>query len=243
MILFNLDLETCSNCNRRCPTCIRNSHPDREVANPWFEFNYLPEETIYQAIEDAQKLEMFGGTVCLNHYNEPLMDSRITEIVKNIKKNFALKELYFHTNGDFMTEEIAAKLDGYLDRIVITLYMENPVKAQRNEWVKSLFKTTNVVTITNSVHVPTHYSPGYPVKELAEQHRMHTCLEPSMRIVINHRRQYLFCCDDFNGNFGLGTYPETSMKDHWKKKMEMQDFLLVPGGRMKFEHCKNCPRT
>ena len=243
MILFNLDFETTSTCNRVCPTCIRNSHPNREIAVPWFTPNYLPEEVIYGAIEEAQKMPLFGGTVCLNHYNEPLTDERITNIAKTIKEKFDLKELYMHTNGDLMTEATAQELDGSLDRIVVTFYMGNPVKAKRNLWVKSLFKKTEVVTITNSVHVPTHYSPEYPVRELAEKHKMHTCLEPSMRIVINHRCQYLLCCDDFNGNFGLGTYPEISLADHWEQKMKIQDDLLSPGGRLKYRHCETCPRT
>lgn len=33
-ILFNLDLETKSTCNRVCPTCLRNSHPDRVAVHP-----------------------------------------------------------------------------------------------------------------------------------------------------------------------------------------------------------------
>jgi|SRR3972149_864951 len=243
MILFNLDFETVSTCNRTCPTCIRNSHPDREIAAPWFAPNYLPEKVIYDAIAEAQEMPLFGGVVCLNHYNEPLTDERITDIAKTIKEKFKLNELYLHTNGDFMTEEIAKNFDGVLDRIVVTFYMDNPIKEQRNLWVKSLFKKTNVVTITDSVHVPTHYSPGYPVKELAEKYKTRPCTEPSMRIVINHRRQYLLCCDDFNGNFGLGTYPEIHLADHWEQKMKIQDNLLVSGGRLKYHHCETCPRT
>lgn len=244
MIKFNLDFETVSTCNRTCPTCIRNSHPDRGIASPWFTPNYLPEEIIYAAIEDTCDLSLFNKTVCLNHYNEPLTDKRITKIARTIKERFDLEELYLHTNGDLMTEEIAKEFDGVLDKIIITLYMDEPVKSKRDTWIKGLFKKTNAITITKDIHAsPTHYSPKFPVIELAEKHRMHTCLEPSMRIVINHRRQYLLCCDDFNGNFGLGTYPEISIADHWEQKMRIQDDLLVPGGRLKHLHCETCPRA
>ena len=70
---MNLDIETIGNCNRRCPTCIRNSHPDREKLESWFENNLLPETVIYSAVDDVMKMG-FDGHICLSHYNEPLMD-------------------------------------------------------------------------------------------------------------------------------------------------------------------------
>lgn len=241
-ILFNLDFETKSTCNRVCPTCLRNSHPNREAVRPWFEPNYLPENVIYDATSEALGMERFAGTVCLNYYNEPLMDERIADIAENLRR-FPLKELYMHSNGDLLTEEIASNLDGKLHKIIFTLYMDDPVKTKRHEWIKSLFHLTPLVFILEPVHVPTHYSPAYPVMEMAEKHKMHTCLEPSMRIVINHRREYMLCCDDLNGNFGLGTYPEISLQAHWNRKMEMQEKLLQFGGRLNFPHCILCPRA
>ncbi len=58
-----LDFETIGSCNRTCRTCIRNSHPDRDAVASWFEKNYLEEELIYEAVDQA--LEMgFRGRVC-----------------------------------------------------------------------------------------------------------------------------------------------------------------------------------
>lgn len=243
MILFNLDFETISTCNRACPTCLRNSHPDREALRPWFEKNCLPESIIYNAVSEALDMEGFSGVVCLNHYNEPLMDERISKIGTNIRK-FPIKELYMHSNGDLITEEIAKSLDGVFHKIIFTLYMDEPIKSKRVEWIRNLFSKTNTVFITENIHgAPTHFSPKFPVKELAERHIDHTCLEPSMRIAINHRGQYLMCCDDLNGNFGLGNYPEISLKEHWEMKTNMQNTLLNFGGRRNFKHCASCPRA
>ena len=242
-ILANLDFETVSTCNRTCPTCLRNSYKDRDAAQPWFEPNYLPEGVIYQAISEMVTLPFFSGVVCLNHYDEPLTDERITSIVRGIKERFELKSLYFHSNGDLMTDEIAKELDGVLDRIVVTLYMDEPVKSRRAEWVRSLFHKTHVDVITQSEHIATHYSPKFPIKELIEKHKMHTCFEPNMRVVINHRRQYLLCCDDFVGHYNLGTFPEKSIAQHWDEKMKIQQDLSEVGGRLKYPYCATCPRT
>lgn len=241
-IKFNLDFETVSTCNRVCPTCMRNSHPDRNAVAPWFTPNFLPEDLIYQAIGEAMGMDAFSGTVCLNYYNEPFTDLRIADIAGHIKRVFPLEMLYMHSNGDLVTEEKAESIDGKLDKIIFTLYMGEPVKSKRHEWLKSLFHKTELVFILDPVHVPTHFSPGYPVEQMARDNIDHTCLEPSMRIGINHRRQFIMCCDDLNGNFGLGTYPETSLRDHWNQKMAMQKVLMQYGGRRSFTHCTKCPR-
>jgi len=106
MKLFEtLDLETISTCNRVCPTCIRNSHPDREAVASFFTPNYLPMDVIHEAFEQSIKMG-FRGSVILSHYNEPLMDERLPEIAK-LAKSYPFKSVFLNTNGDFITEELA----------------------------------------------------------------------------------------------------------------------------------------
>ena len=238
-----LDFETISTCNRTCPTCIRNSHPDREALSSWFTPNYLGMETIKDALDQAVGLGFKGG-VCLSHYNEPLMDERIPEISSLVRSYPQFYTVYFHTNGDYLTEEIAKDLDGRLDRIVFSLYMDEPKKTERKGWIQSLFHKTKAEVITQSDHIATHFSPSFDVEALAEQNRMKDCKEPQIRVVINHRRQYLLCCDDVIGNFDLGTFPETSIEKYWfgEKRMKIMNDLNVAGGRLKYAYCSTCPR-
>jgi hypothetical protein len=65
-----------------------------------------------------------------------------------------------------------------------------------------------------------------------------------MRVIINHKRQFLLCCDDVIGNFDLGTFPETSIKDYWfgEKHSQIVRDLKERGGRHKYEYCYTCPR-
>jgi len=238
-----LDLETVSTCNRTCPTCIRNSHPDREALSPWFELNLLPVEIIEEALDQCADLGFTGG-VCLSHYNEPLMDRRLPEIAELVKSYGKFSPVFLNTNGDFINEERAEELDGKLDKIIVTLYMDEPVKTYRKNWIKTLFKYTHPEIITMSDHIPTHFSPKFDVEALAEKHRNKPCSEPQMHVIINHRREYLLCCDDVIGNFDLGTFPETSIRDYWfgEKNMEIMNNLKNTGGRLKYSYCSTCPR-
>jgi len=237
-----LDLETVSICNRHCPTCIRNSHPNKEATSSWFEYNLLPMETIVEALNQCSDLGFTGG-VCLSHYNEPLKDERIAEIARIVKAYEQFHPIYLHTNGDFLTEALANSLDGVLDKILVSLYMSEPKKSERAEWVKSLFHTTYATPLTASWHIATHFSPKFDVKALAESHRGRACPEADIRVIINHRSQFLLCCDDFIGNFNLGYFPETSIKDYWfGKRLTIAKDLREAGGRNKYSYCITCPR-
>ena len=80
----SINIETSSMCNRVCPTCIRNSNPDKEATKSWFEYHLMPMEVIEEIFR--QYIDMgFKPIVCLCNYNEPLMDPRIVEIAKLAK--------------------------------------------------------------------------------------------------------------------------------------------------------------
>lgn len=239
-----IDLETISTCNRTCSTCIRNSHPDRKKLRSWFEPHHLPIKTIHQALDQCGDLGFVGG-VCLSHYNEPLMDERIAQIGQIVKSCGIFHPIFLNTNGDFITEDIAQGLDGVLDKIIVSLYMKEPIKSERKAWIQSLFHKTHVDVNTNAEHFTTHYSPMPTLDALIETHRGDPCkTEPKLHLIINHRRQYLLCCDDVIGNFDLGTFPEIGIEDYWfgDKHTKILNDLDETGGRLLYSYCSTCPR-
>lgn len=241
MKLFEvLDLETKSSCNRTCPTCLRNSHPDRERVATWFKPRYMPMEVIKKAVLQCEDLG-FTGRVCLSHYNEPLMDERLPEIAEFVHSHF---KTFFNTNGDFLSPEIASRLDGVVDRIIVSLYMSEPVKSKRAEWILSLFNHTHIDIVTNSTHATTHYSPNRDLQSMIDKQIDSDCRQPRIHCIINHEGNFLVCCDDFVGNFGFGKFPEISIEEYWNnpKHVELIETLSQAGGRRKYSYCSICPR-
>jgi hypothetical protein len=176
--------------------------------------------------------------VCLSHYNEPLMDDRIP-VIARVAKSYGFDTIYLNTNGDLLTKEIAKSLDGVLDKIRFST---------RKEKFKSMFQKTEVV-FTEHGHIATHFSPKFDVEKLAEQHRNNPCFEPARRIIINHKQNFLLCCDDIigefddvMGEFNLGTFPNTSLKEFLENRSKIVNNLEKPSGRNKYEHCSTCPR-
>ena len=143
-----------------------------------------------------------------------------------------------------MTAAIAAELDGILDRLVVALYMDEPIKSERGRWIEQLFKTTTL-QFTGGVHVPTHFSPLFDVRALARQHGDHPCSEPQRRMIVNHRGDMLLCCDDLIGHFDLGNVRERSLEDLWfsERHQTLVRSLQQRGGRAIHSHCLSCPRA
>jgi len=227
-------LETSSLCNRYCTTCLRNLMPDRNSVKSWFENNFMSMENIEIFVDQYNQFKG-NPNVCLCYYNEPLLDPRIVDISKFLKKE-GVPYLYLVTNGDFLTKELAGRLDGVLDRITVSLY-EN--RRARSPEIVSLFKKTKVWIKGN--HIVTHYNPdAVPLSE-----SICAAQKAATRIIINHKGQYCLCCDDLTGVFDLGSFPEVNLKDYWfgDKHKKITKDLLIPGGRKKYPYCSICPRV
>lgn len=244
-IFPRLEIETQSTCNRKCPTCIRNTIPDRDSVSSWFEKNQLPIETIEKIFVESTKIG-FRGEVCLSHYNEPLMDERIIEIAKMAKK-FQFSRIFMCSNGDYLTEDLASELDNLMDDIGFTLYMNEPIRSKRDAWIRTLFKKSNIKVgyyADGEGHMITHYSSLVDANSLAKKYSNNPCHYPQKRMIINHKGQMLLCCDDLVGNFDLGSIHESSIEELWysEKHQDHVISLMNYGGRKINQHCLTCPR-
>lgn len=242
-IFGRLEIETNSSCNRTCPNCIRNSHPDRTRVKDWFSPNLMPTEMVEQILKDAQSMG-FNGSVCLQHYNEPLMDERIEQLGQYARDLNSFEEVFIDTNVDFLTAARAARLDGVFHRLVIALYMGEPKKSERERWVRTLFYKTRL-DFTSGHYFPTHFSPSFDVEGLAKLAENHPCSLPAERMILNHRGDMLLCCEDLIGNFDLGSIKTHSISELWygEKHQRIVKDLSVAGGRKKYSYCITCPRS
>lgn len=241
-LFSHFEIETQSTCNRVCPTCIRNSHPDRSAVAPWFEKNQMPSEMMAGIMYQLAAMQ-YTGRICLSHYNEPLQDSRIGFIAAVFKNALPQCELFLHTNGDYLDKDIAEQLDPYLHHLTVALYMDEPQKSERAAWIKTLFKQAEVI-FTGGVHIPTHFTPGFDLKGLIRKYIDEPCYEPMRRMIINHRGQMLLCCDDLVGNFDLGSFPEKSLEELWFSSKHEEIYLALQhkGSRKAYPYCRTCPR-
>lgn len=238
---MRLEIETQSTCNRRCASCIRNSNPDKEATAPWFSKNQLPLDVIKRIFKEANDLG-FKGSVCLSHYNEPLMDERIVD-VGLLARTFNFDRVFMCSNGDFLTEELATGLDGTFNDIGFTLY-NTEGRDERSKWIRSLFKRTLVLVSDGNDRMITHDCPFVDASAVAAQNVGRPCMHPLVRMIVNHRGEMLLCCDDLTNHFSLGSVFESSIEELWysERHMSIVRTLSHAGGRTQYDHCRRCPR-
>lgn len=238
-----LDIETSSLCRRRCVTCIRNSHPNKFYVMPWMKQTQMPMTLINDIVKQSVDLG-YTGSVCLSYFNEPLLDERLSEIIRMVRSYPQLSSVYFHTNGDYMTETWAEKLDGVADRIAVSLYLPDKESKQRADWIQSMFHHTKLDFSLNAKHLTTHYSPNSNLQERISTSFGARCTEVKLHCIINHRRQFCVCCDDLIGNFDMGFFPETSIEEYWfgEKHQTLLGHLDGSNNRQLYPYCSICPR-
>lgn len=237
-----IEIETNSICNRTCHACMRNSHPDREHVDSWFGDNYMSMEKIKLILDQAMAIGYRGG-LGLSHYNEPLSDPRIVDICK-LAKSYPFEYVFFHSNGDLLTKELAEQLDGLVNWITVSVYAEGAAKEKRMKEIESYFTKTWIRFTPGKLGV-THFAPLPDLDSVINSVINLPCKEPQNRFIINHLGQMEFCCDDLGNNFGLGSVSETNtLHDLWfdKKFQRKVKQLMRNGGRKGLSYCETCPR-
>lgn len=241
-IQSNLEIETISICNRKCPTCIRNSYPDREAVKEWFEVHYMPTEDILGIVQQAYNLG-FRRNVNLSRYNEPLHDERLPELGREIKKIGKFENVMFHSNGDLLTEDLAKELDGVFDLIVFSLNDSPKQNEIRKAWVQSQFKETELIFVSG--HIIVHHFPIPNILELGAAKIDLPCFEPDLRIMFDFKGELVLCCEEVAPvYFKFGKFPEQSVEELLSGEYYnyCKETLKHPGGRREFELCSTCPR-
>lgn len=224
---------------------MRNSDPDREALESWFDkAAMLPIEDIERVMDGAIAMGC-NQEVCLSHFNEPLADPRIVDIAKMARAK-GFKRVFFCSNADYLTEELAEALDGVVDDIGFSFYMKDPVRSERKAWCKSLFKKT-FAKVGDGDHMLTHYSPlSENLIQISNRASSKPCNLPKLRFIVNHKGQMNLCCDDLIGRYDLGTiYDGKTIEEMWYSDVHQKYVIALqkPGGRSIHPHCVACPRV
>ena len=246
-IFDNLEIETSGGCNRACPMCLRQTYPNRMHETHAGRMAGVPMPgSMFRRIVDESVALGFTGRVCLSHYNEPTLDGRLADFARYVQgKPEIVGNLTACTNGDALTKEMAGALDGVLDELAVTLYMDRSEARVREATLRQWFTDTSLRFIGND-HGITHYSPD--AEGLAHGVAKHGG-EPRTRynesLFVAHDGTVLHCCDDYVGHFGLGTLAEQSVGDVWNGATHaaLVERLSRPDGKRGHPYCAICPRA
>jgi len=228
-----LVIETQSVCNRKCPTCLRQTHPQREKLK-----GEMPSEMVYDILDQAWDMG-HRKMVVLQFFNEPLFDKRLPDFAKYaMEKGF--DPVVACSNGDILTPEIAESIDPYFHQLNISLNDQAAFK--RRKYIGGLFKSAKVAF--RSVHHLTHYDPRETLNEAIRRQSSKPCFAGCRQnMIIGFDGKMRLCCQDPLGEFDLGSVSDTSVEDLWYSEKHQEIILTLgkPGGRKKYPYCAICP--
>jgi radical SAM protein with 4Fe4S-binding SPASM domain len=178
----------------------------------------------------------YRGKICFNFYNEPLLDTRLPAFGRYAKQ-LGFSPVMFATNGDFLNQAMAISLDACFDYINVSPYDDN--SEARKSMTQSWFAKTRI-RFTNGLHFGVHCFEGddEELGTLIDRR----CPNPSRNLAVNHRGDFLACCQEMIPHFGLGNVYDSPLEKLWNGKQKLNEVLAHTTGRRNHPYCCTCLR-
>jgi sulfatase maturation enzyme AslB (radical SAM superfamily) len=232
LIFQSIVIETFSVCTRKCIYCPRGAIKD-------FPTHRLEDDVVYRILDEIA--ESFSGlTISFQYVNEPLLDKRIFDFARYIKKKAAVK-LSMATNGDLISHPILSLLDECFDDIRITqhdkvLYCEQIV----DDFIEKHPKFDKKISVLRPGWAPQNW--GGIITEIHTE--PWTCFRESCpymsQMQIRADGETCLCCQDVFANYGFGNIKEYSLKELWSRAEEKKKMLCSGEHVKKIALCRGC---
>ena len=229
-----IEIETTNTCNRSCSFCLFGIQTIKEKAKR------MPWKIIDKIIQELSILK-YSGVLAWYSLNEPLLDKRIFEIIKNSKEKIPFAKIALVSNGDLLSFDVTNKLvRNGLDILRISVY--DDLSFEKAKQLKKEFKEVDYFDMR---HNPKLSNRGGAIKGLVKAYEVinQNCLHPSKNMVINVDGKLKLCCDDLYSNVMPSNYNlnEKSLLELWNsEKIIFYRNELSRNGRANLKLCSNC---
>jgi radical SAM protein with 4Fe4S-binding SPASM domain len=230
-------LETRTDCNRRCAFC-----PQAFQQRP---FQEMPWEVFERIIHNVVELE-FSGRLGFAMTNEPLLDSRLVEMVAYARKASPRFFLDVTTNGNPLTLELAdALFAAGLDNLNINDYRsdretERYKLSQNIEAVSQAYATNPKLEYNYRRTDEILSTRGGHVDKQTENRRLHAfCNYPFRKLAIAPSGDVVLCCMDYLYEVRFGNVTETSLEEIWHSQA-LNEYRVMLLNRKREGICAKC---
>jgi len=236
-----IEIETNTSCNRRCIHCPNSIYDRGLIENE----QLMPTALFNKIIDELSEIE-YDGKISPVFYGEPLLDRRIGDLMRYVRKKLPEAKILIYTNGDFLTYGKYSELvEAGVDEFLATQHGEDIPAAMKDLYAHFQDSTCLPVPITYQVFTPATelYNRGGLLHLPAVNPVPGCAYEWIMRIVIDFRGDVILCNNDYLGSVILGNLQEEKLIDIWMDKkfrnirinLQNQNYTL-PICRMCTEH-------
>jgi len=237
--LFNVVLvETHNRCSRQCWFCKFGQERQDQFEQS------MSDEVLLKVANNLQNLD-YSGRISPFGINEPLLDSRIINIIQLFRSTCPKAFISINTNGDRLTDNLLQDLmDAGLDALGISIY-DNPGFKKLARFGQS----GRVTLLDMRQPEQTIENRGGQVKINAarfcpEQFVTSSCQRPFNMLVIRATGLVALCCADMYSDVVMGDVSHTRLEDIWHSEaFNTYRSKLMTEGRTNLQLCQNCSHS
>lgn len=227
-----IEIETNTNCNRACRICPYSISP-----RP---LGYMSQD-IYNLLLDQLSDIDYKGQLAPCFYNEPLLDKRLPDLIRNARTVLPKAQLTIYTNGSLLTtRNIHILFNSGLDGMVISQYEENLPKDNISHILSDLpqdiKKKIRYRVLRNDQYLSTR---GGLVK-IKKSIKKKRCYQASTDVIVDYKGNILLCCNDYKIENVFGNIGDKHIKEIWNQPDYKKVRKELRKGNFKFDICKAC---
>ena len=231
-------IETKNVCTRDCWFCKfgQERQDEATVQMDW--------ETVERIVDNLKALD-YRGRISWFWINEPLLEKRMSDILKLTKRKCPHAFVSLITNGDLLNESLYRNLrTSGLDALGVSVYDDkifNKIERMPNDG--------RLVMIDMRRPAPgrlenraSHVKQNPEVFEDYRQQFMHkSCERPFKMLTINPKGQVVLCCADMYSDVVMGDVHEQRLEEIWNNEL-FNDYRrkLSEQGRENLKLCDGC---
>lgn len=227
--LYEIILNVCDVCNRKCSFCPRGLGYKTPHNNPYMGLNVI--EKICSDVT-----ENYNGLFSLSGFGEPTLHPQIKEIIEIIKQKCLKAKILVITNGDYYEKLI--DIEGI--NIEFSMYEKfDDEKLSNLSKLKSPYKIKDVENNTKKLfnNRAGNANVGNDVTLPLNQ----CCNLPFYKIDVDVNGDVLLCCSDWYRKEILGNVIEENILDVWNNsKYSKIRNSLIHGNRKECKLCSKC---
>jgi MoaA/NifB/PqqE/SkfB family radical SAM enzyme len=224
-----IEIETTSNCNRRCVYC-----PNRL----YFHGSHLMQENLYKKIIDELAEIKYEGSIFPHHYGEPLTDNRLENLVRYTKTKLPKCKIELYSNGDLLTlTRFHNLLDAGVDLFRITNHDNTTPKNIKEILKEPIAKEKLYFYALNPQKIPLFNRAGLvKPKTPITFKKCQLC----NHLVIDYRGNIVLCCNDYLSTQIFGNAKNSKIKDIWFQPKYVKLRHSINKGKFDLAICQIC---
>jgi radical SAM protein with 4Fe4S-binding SPASM domain len=236
-IFKSILIETRNDCTRRCWYCKFGQERKDES------FNELAWPFVEKIVKDLGNIG-YKGRISWYCTNEPLLDRRLSHILRLTRQSCPEAFLSLVSNGDLLTEPVYKDLiTNGLDALGISVY-DNDIYTRVCE-----INDERLVVLDKRHLTPDELenrAGNIKVKEDSfrdhlYEFRNRECLRPSTMMVINAKGEAILCCSDMYSDVVVGHIMQQSIEEIWYGDiLNRYRTELSKHGRNGLAKCRDC---